>query len=72
MNLELFDTVELEPYQQNIAKDAVILRGGATSLAPTLITDINKIIACAPFRHMITPSGFTSEFNPLVMPLKIC
>jgi alkylated DNA repair protein (DNA oxidative demethylase) len=42
-----------------LAESAVILRGRALSTMPTILADLNAVVAQAPFRHMITPGGFT-------------
>lgn len=42
-----------------MAAGAVLLRGRALALEETLLTDIAVIVAAAPFRHMVTPGGFT-------------
>lgn len=58
INLELFDPLDREQYQEIIAPDAVILRGFANSEINTLLIDLQQLIQLAPFRHMTTPGGF--------------
>jgi alkylated DNA repair protein (DNA oxidative demethylase) len=41
-----------------LAVGAVLLRGFAAADAPTLLADLEVVIAEAPFRHMITPAGY--------------
>lgn len=40
---------------ESLGAGAVVLRGFATS---DLLTDIHKVIAQAPFRHLVTPGGY--------------
>ena len=47
------------PACETIAEGAVLLRGFATGVAPRLMDDLAKIVEGAPFRHMVTPGGFT-------------
>lgn len=42
-----------------LAEDATILRRFAESTAPALVEAIERIVAAAPFRHMVTPGGYT-------------
>lgn len=59
MNLDLFDEVYEEPYQESLVPGAVILHGFALSVDRLLLTDLQKVIDLAPFRHMVTPGGYT-------------
>ena len=52
MNL-IFEPVE------TIGPSAVVLRGFALAEDRALLNDISEISATSPFRHMITPGGFT-------------
>lgn len=58
MNLELFDmqtqTVQLEP----LGPQSWVLRGGALPYVDDLLPALDAIQQSAPFRHMVTPSGF--------------
>jgi len=52
----------LEPQQaarQDMAEGAVLMRGRALSQADQLIADIHRVSSSAPFRHMVTPGGFS-------------
>jgi alkylated DNA repair protein (DNA oxidative demethylase) len=46
------------PSAEAFADGATYLRGFADAEAPTLMADLQKILAAAPFRHMITPGGY--------------
>ena len=52
MNL-IFEPVE------TIGPSAVVLRGFALAEDRALLNDISEITATSPFRHMVTPGGFT-------------
>ncbi len=47
------------PARETIAEGAILLRGFAAGVAPRLMDDLAKIVEAAPFRHMVTPGGFT-------------
>src|SRR5262245_55647528 len=49
----IFDPVEI------IGPGAVVLRGFATADEMALLNDISELSSKAPFRHMVTPGGFT-------------
>jgi DNA oxidative demethylase len=49
----------LDPRQEAIAEGAAILRGAALPCEGGLLTALNGITATSPFRHMITPGGYT-------------
>ncbi|MGH6623453.1 MAG: DNA oxidative demethylase AlkB [Burkholderiaceae bacterium] len=55
MALELF---EVESQSLSLASGAKLLRGFALPAAGSLLADVQRIEARAPFRHLITPSGF--------------
>jgi alkylated DNA repair protein (DNA oxidative demethylase) len=44
---------------ETMADGAVLLHGFAAADASRLVAAVNDIAAAAPFRHMVTPSGFT-------------
>lgn len=48
-----------EPWQEPLAPGAVILRRFAVSEAQALLDGIAQVAAQSPFRHMITPGGYT-------------
>jgi DNA oxidative demethylase len=53
----LFDSAR-QPAAERLTSGAVVLRGFALSVAPTLLADIESMCREAPFRHMETPGGF--------------
>lgn len=59
MNLDLFEQDEPQRRTEQLAPGAVILRGFAYDRAPALMSAINAVTARAPFRHMVTPGGYT-------------
>lgn len=44
---------------ERMAAGAMLLRGFAAAEAPKLIAAVQRIAGAAPFRHMVTPGGFT-------------
>lgn len=48
-----------EPWQEPLAPGAVILRRFALSRVAALFDGINAVAARSPFRHMVTPGGYT-------------
>lgn len=54
--MDLFSNVE--PTHQTYAMGLVYLRGFALNNAPTLLADLNQVIAVAPLRSMMTPMGY--------------
>jgi alkylated DNA repair protein (DNA oxidative demethylase) len=55
----LFDSELLPPYHERLEEGAVLLRGFATAEAPALLEEVARIAQAAPFRHLVTPGGFT-------------
>jgi len=55
MNLFPVEPLPIEPLEEG----AVLLRGFAESDAAQLIEEVNRIVQKAPFRHLITPGGYT-------------
>ncbi|AUJ80810.1 DNA oxidative demethylase AlkB [Enterobacter cancerogenus] len=55
--LDLF--AEAEPWQEPLAPGAMILRRFALTRAKALLDGINDVAAISPFRHMVTPGGYT-------------
>jgi alkylated DNA repair protein (DNA oxidative demethylase) len=47
-----------QPAREQLAADAVLLRGRALPVESAVLDALGKIVAAAPFRHMITPGGF--------------
>lgn len=54
---DLFDN--LLPQKTEIAPDAFLLKGFALTNEEQLLADLQQVIQAAPFRHMVTPGGFT-------------
>ena len=55
---DLFDDL-LEPRRSLLADGAVLLRGLALQGEAVLLNELKSVIAQSPFRHMVTPGGFT-------------
>ncbi|WP_232220522.1 DNA oxidative demethylase AlkB [Legionella tunisiensis] len=55
----MFDEVYKELYQEDLAPGAVMLHGFARPVDTLLLTDLQQVINLAPFRHMVTPGGYT-------------
>jgi len=47
------------PARETIADGAFILRGFALPMAHDILSALQDVTATAPFRHMVTPGGFT-------------
>lgn len=59
MNYDLFDDLPGNDLQRIVLQqDAVLLRGFAGEFLDSLLTELENIIAGAPFRHMTTPGGY--------------
>lgn len=54
--MTLFD--DPESWRKRLAPGAVVLRGFARSDETALLAALERVIAKAPFRHMVTPGGF--------------
>ena len=54
----LFDSDSLPRSHERLDEGAVLLRGFATSEAPALLEEVARIALAAPFRHLVTPSGY--------------
>src|SRR5271154_98574 len=54
----LFDSSSLPPSREPLEEGAILLRGFAAAAAPTLVEEVARIAAAAPFRNLITPSGY--------------
>lgn len=54
--LDLFDEFDTE---QRLAEGAIFLRGFALTAETELLAAVEAVSAAAPFRHMVTPGGFT-------------
>jgi alkylated DNA repair protein (DNA oxidative demethylase) len=55
----LFDAELLPPSREPLEEGAVLLRGFASSQAPALLEEVARIAEAAPFRHLVTPGGYT-------------
>ena len=49
----------LDPSKEMMADGAVLLRGAALPFERDLLAALNGITATSPFRHMVTPGGYT-------------
>ncbi len=56
MTPDLFDTTQSD---RALAEGATLLRGFAQPQETALLAALETIVAAAPFRHMVTPGGFT-------------
>src|SRR6266849_9046258 len=57
--IPLFDSDSLPCSRERLEEGAVLLRGFATSEAPALLEEVARVAQAAPFRHLITPGGYT-------------
>jgi len=48
-----------DPSKETMAEGAVLLRGAALPFEKEVMAALNEITAISPFRHMVTPGGFT-------------
>jgi DNA oxidative demethylase len=55
----LFDDDAPPPSREPLEEGAVLLRGFASAEAPALVAAIQEVAAVAPFRHLVTPGGYT-------------
>jgi len=55
----LFDDDTLPHSVEPLEEGAVLLRGFAVAQAPELVEAIAQIAEAAPFRHLVTPGGYT-------------
>jgi DNA oxidative demethylase len=56
---DLFDLHVAEKEKVALGADAVLLRRFACDIEAELLAALNVVIAVAPFRNMVTPSGYT-------------
>ncbi|WP_322516193.1 DNA oxidative demethylase AlkB [Rhodopseudomonas palustris] len=59
MATDLFDALSDGPRREDIAPGATLLHGFARAQELELIEAIEAVVARAPFRHMMTPGGYT-------------
>ena len=57
--IPLFDSDSSPRSHERLEEGAVLLRGFATSEAPALLEEVALIAHFAPFRHLVTPGGYT-------------
>ena len=55
----LFESDALPPSNEQLEEGAVLLRGYATAEAQLLVEEVARIAQAAPFRHLVTPGGYT-------------
>lgn len=55
----LFDGQSVQPVEEPLEDGAVILRGFALPYQAALAGGVERIAAKAPFRHLVTPGGYT-------------
>ncbi len=55
----LFDSDSLPGSKEWLEEGAVLLRGFASADAPALLEEVARIAEGAPFRHLVTPGGYT-------------
>jgi len=55
----LFDDDPSQPGREPLEEGAVLLRGFATGQASALVEAVARIAQAAPFRHLVTPGGYT-------------
>src|SRR6476619_6768142 len=55
----LFESDSLPRSVERLEEGAVLLRGFAASEAPALLEEVARIAQAAPFRHLVTPGGYT-------------
>ncbi len=55
----LFDNHPISRSSEPLEEGAVVLYGFAISEAPVLVKEAGRIAQAAPFRHLITPGGYT-------------
>ena len=55
----LFDSDSLPHSVERLGEGAVLLRGFAIESASGLLEEIERVTQAAPFRHLVTPGGYT-------------
>jgi alkylated DNA repair protein (DNA oxidative demethylase) len=55
----LFENDPIPPSCERLEEGAVLLRGFATANAAVLLEEVARIAEAAPFRHLVTPGGYT-------------
>jgi alkylated DNA repair protein (DNA oxidative demethylase) len=55
----LFDNTPVQPSREPLEDGAVLLRGFAGGAAAALVAAIGQVSEAAPFRHLVTPGGYS-------------
>src|SRR5438105_12895141 len=55
----LFDLDPAPAAREVLEEGALLLRGFATADAASLVGEVARVAEAAPFRHLVTPGGFT-------------
>ena len=55
----LFDSDPLVPSIEPLEEGAVLLRGFVHAEVPRLLEQVTHVAQVAPFRHLVTPGGYT-------------
>ena len=55
----LFDSDSLQSSHEPVEEGAVLLHGFAAAAGPLLFEEVTQIAQSAPFRHLVTPGGYT-------------
>src|SRR5256885_17234424 len=55
----LFDMDPVLSSHERLEEGAVLLRGFAVAEAPLLLEEVARVAQAAPFRHLVTPGGYT-------------
>jgi alkylated DNA repair protein (DNA oxidative demethylase) len=55
----LFDDEAIQPSREPLEEGAVLLRHFAAGDAAALLEDVARVTSSAPFRHLVTPGGYT-------------
>src|SRR6185437_16970326 len=55
----LFDADPLPRSNDRLEEGALLLRGFAMAEAPVLLEEVARVAQAAPFRHLVTPGGYT-------------
>jgi DNA oxidative demethylase len=61
--IPLFDNHSLPRSREQLEEGAVLLRGFATAEARALVEEVTRIERAAPFRHLVTPGGYTMSVS---------
>jgi alkylated DNA repair protein (DNA oxidative demethylase) len=59
MGTTLFEQEPAPPSREPLEEGAVLLRGFAGAAVSELLADVAGVAAAAPFRHLVTPGGYT-------------